>query len=71
MSRIVKMFDKGEHVMVEMEITKVELEGATHKYSLKVCGTEDYLKDKYTADQLISMEETECANVTEKATSET
>lgn len=31
MSRIVEMFDKGEHVMVEMEITKVELEGATHK----------------------------------------
>lgn len=70
MSRMVEMFDKGEHVMVEMEITKVELKGATHKYSLKVCGTEDYLKDKYIADQLIPMEETKCASVTEKATSE-
>lgn len=56
MSRIVEMFDKGEHVLVEMEITKVELEGATHKYSLKVCGTEDYLKDKYIAEQLIPIE---------------
>ena len=70
MSRMVKMFDKGEHVMVEMEITKVELEGATHKYSLKVCNTEDYLGKKCTADQLIPMEETECANVTEKPISE-
>ena len=70
MSRMVEMFDKGEHVMVEMEITKVELEGATHKYSLKVCGTEDYLKDKYITDQLISMEETKCANATEKPISE-
>lgn len=56
MSRIVKMFDKGEHVLMEMEISKVELEGITHKYSLKVSGTEDYLKDKYTAEQLIQMD---------------
>lgn len=56
MSRIVKMFDKGEHVLMEMEISKVELEGITHMYSLKVSGTEDYLKDKYTAEQLIQMD---------------
>lgn len=70
MSRMVKMFDKGEHVMVEMEIVKVELEGATHKYGLKIYNTEDYLEKKYTAEQLIPMEETECVSATVKPISE-
>ena len=68
--RTINVFDKGEHVLVEMEITKVEFEGNIHKYSLKLANTEDYLKERYTADTLIPMEEEGCANVTEKHLSE-
>jgi hypothetical protein len=53
------MFEKGEHVLVEMEITRVTLESGTHKYSLKFAGTEDYLDKDYTADQLIPIGEGE------------
>lgn len=57
MSRIVEMLDKGEHVLMEMEIAKVTLVGGVHKYSLKVPNIEDYLDKEYTIEQLISMDE--------------
>lgn len=52
MSRIVEMLDKGERVMMEMEIAKVSLVGGIHKYSLKVPNIEDYLEKEYTIEQL-------------------
>ena len=68
--RNVTVFDKGEHVLMEMEITRAEYKAGGFKFTLKVPRVEDYLDNEYTADQLIPMEETECASVTEKATSE-
>lgn len=57
MSRTVLMLDKGERVMMEMEVSKVALIGGIHKYSLKVPDIEDYLDKEYTIDQLIIMDE--------------
>lgn len=54
--RSINIFDKGEHVLMEMEISKVEFEGGVHKYSLKVINSEDYLGKKYVAEQLIPMD---------------
>lgn len=54
--RTINVFDKGEHVLMEMEISKVEFEGGVHKYSLKVASSEDYLSKKYVAEQLIPMD---------------
>lgn len=55
MSRIVEMLDKGEHVLMEMEIAKVSLVAGVHKYSLKVPNIEDYLDKEYTIEQLMPM----------------
>lgn len=49
----VTVFDKGEHVMMEMEITRAEYKGGVFKFTLKVPGIEDYLDKEYTADQLV------------------
>lgn len=68
--RDVRVFDKGEHVMMEMEVTRAEYKAGVFKFTLKVPGAEDYLDKEYTADQLIPMEDTECANATEKPISE-
>jgi hypothetical protein len=53
------MLDKGEHVMMELEVAKVALIGGVHKYSLKVPNIEDYLDKEYTIEQLITMDEVE------------
>lgn len=47
------MLDKGEHVLMEMEIAKVSLVAGVHKYSLKVPNIEDYLDKEYTIEQLL------------------
>lgn len=52
----VPMFKQGEHVYMELEIEKVILVGAEHKYRLKVPGVEDYLKEEYVFDQLIPID---------------
>lgn len=53
------MFEKGEHILMELEIDHVTLEGGIHKYSLKVPGAEDYLDKKYTFEQLVLMDKKE------------
>ena len=49
----VRVFDKGEHVYLEMEVTKAEYKGGIFKFTLKVPNMEDYLDKEYTAEQLI------------------
>lgn len=55
--KTVTMFEKGERILMEMEIDKVTLEGGIHKYSLKVPNVEDYLDQEYTFEQLIAKNE--------------
>lgn len=57
--RAINIFDKGEHVLLEMEITKIELVGSEPVYHLKAAGTEDYLKDTYKFGKLISMDDSD------------
>ena len=59
MSRTVEMLDKGEHILMEMEIAKVSLVGGVHRYSLKVPDIEDYLDKEYTIEQLITINDEE------------
>lgn len=54
--REVKVFDKGEHVMMELEVIKAEYKGGEFKFKLKVPDKEDYLDCEYTADQLVPMD---------------
>lgn len=68
MSRTVEMLDKGEHVMMEMEVAKVALTGGVHKYSLKVPNIEDYLDKEYTIDQLIIIDRKEGKEETNETT---
>lgn len=57
--RAINIFDKGERVLLEMEITKIELVGSEPVYHLKVADTEDYLKDTYKFGKLIPHDEQE------------
>ncbi|MBR1909887.1 MAG: hypothetical protein IJ821_04805 [Lachnospiraceae bacterium] len=55
--REVKVFDKGEHVMMELEVIKAEYKSGEFKFKLKVPGKEDYLDSEYTADQLVPIDQ--------------
>jgi hypothetical protein len=54
--REVRVFDKGEFVLMKMEITKAEYKAGEFKFRLKVPDREDYLDTEYTAEQLIPIE---------------
>lgn len=51
--RSINIFDKGEHVLFEMEITKVELVGSEPVYYLKAANEEDYLEKPFKFGKLI------------------
>lgn len=55
--KTVRMFEKGEHVYLEMEITSVRLAGSTVEYELKDAVTGEFLDNKYREDRLLPLEE--------------
>ena len=55
--KTVRMFEKGEHVFIEMEIANVRLAGSTHEYELKDAVTGEFLDNKYHEERLITREE--------------
>ena len=56
----VPMYEKGEEVYIKMQITKVTLEGSTHKYELMDPKSGKFMDEQYTFERLIPIpEETE------------
>lgn len=55
----VKMYEKGEEVLIKMQITKVTLEGGVPKYELKDPKTGEFLDELYTFDRMIPIPEDE------------
>lgn len=54
------MYEKGEEVYIKMQITKVTLEGSTHKYELMDPKSGKFMDEQYTFERLIPIpEETE------------
>ena len=55
--KTVRMFEKGEHVFIEMEISQVRLAGSTHEYELKDAKTGEFLDNMYHEERLIPLSE--------------
>lgn len=53
----VTIYEKGEHILMELEIWDRELKGNDIKYKLKVPGVEDFLEQQYSFDQLKPIED--------------
>ena len=51
----VELFEKGEHILLEFEVTKVSLVGSIPHYELKDPITGEFLDGDYTADRFTTI----------------